>query len=681
MEKKGLLVVLGLLILILSSSVDADTNESSLQYTIANNPFHENITVDLQANLSPTPIITSISPATEENTGLIRFDIRGMNFINSSSGKEISVTLTKLDQQIMATSVNYISPTQISCNLPITGAEPGKWDVTVANGDSQFGTLKAGFEITPPGCSIRSSSIPVTENQIPFAACPPLITNITPNFSDNRNPVQIRIDGIHFQDNLNVSLLKEGQPNINATSVNRISSSQIICTLPIRNVTPGVYSVFVTNPDEQTGSLKDCLTIILPLSIFNITPNSGENYGPVFITNISGTGFISGAKINLTARGQPDICANEVTVVSPSQITCNLPITNVSAGFWNVTITNPDGNNASLTNGFQIYNPFRISEVGCSLVIDSGRNWSINLMGKWLTIKSGNLKNQTFQITWNNRTAYNIAPIQDAISYYDGTLFVGGCCCGQVPYPQVTNTTINTSLNWCSNQQFSGYQKTYYNLPKFQSIRVPYKAWILPGRSFLFKVFTSPQQYITEYYFSVVAHSVGGETYYTNPSWPDYDIATFSHWSFVHGSNAMFLLEIFQNGFTTGPILSGFKNNVSFGPISLVTPNCSTTGLLLGNSYQIIDPITKDTIIDAPSPTLPLKGKVYSIPAEHFSILGQQADIIALNSRESNTSIMFNPFIYPEGLNYSFFMNQYIEENSTNLNHWINYSSNPVIEP
>ena len=51
---------------------------------------------------------------------------------------------------IIATDVVVVSDTQITCILPITGADPGSWDVTVENADLTSNTLAGAFTITAP---------------------------------------------------------------------------------------------------------------------------------------------------------------------------------------------------------------------------------------------------------------------------------------------------------------------------------------------------------------------------------------------------------------------------------------------------------------------------------------------------------------------------------------------------
>ena len=89
-------------------------------------------------------------------------------------------------------------------------------------------------------------------------------------------------------------------------------------------------------------------------TVTSITPSSGLNTGSVSITNLSGTKFVNGATVRLTRSGYNNISATGVSVISPTKITCTLPITGKEPGQWNVVVINPDGQSGTITNGFRV---------------------------------------------------------------------------------------------------------------------------------------------------------------------------------------------------------------------------------------------------------------------------------------------------------------------------------------
>ena len=94
-------------------------------------------------------------------------------------------------------------------------------------------------------------------------------------------------------------------------------------------------------------------------TVISINPAFGINTGTVSITNMSGTGFNTTVTptVMLIMSGQTNIQATSVTVVSATQITCTFDLTGKTAGLWNVAVTNPDGQQGTLSSGFMIKNP------------------------------------------------------------------------------------------------------------------------------------------------------------------------------------------------------------------------------------------------------------------------------------------------------------------------------------
>ncbi len=94
------------------------------------------------------------------------------------------------------------------------------------------------------------------------------------------------------------------------------------------------------------------------LTVSSISPNSGMPDSSISITSLSGTGFQSGATVKLQRAGSIDITATAVSVATPSLITCQFAIpSSTSTGAWNVLVTNPDGQSATLPSGFSVTAP------------------------------------------------------------------------------------------------------------------------------------------------------------------------------------------------------------------------------------------------------------------------------------------------------------------------------------
>ena len=115
------------------------------------------------------------------------------------------------------------------------------------------------------------------------------------------------------------------------------------------------YSTTVTVIENTTVVINYQFQNSAP-AISGISPQNGYNSSTISGVQITGTGFNAGATVILTRSGETNI-SGSITSQAATAITCNLPITGRTAGTWNVVVTNPDGQSAMLTTGFQINNP------------------------------------------------------------------------------------------------------------------------------------------------------------------------------------------------------------------------------------------------------------------------------------------------------------------------------------
>lgn len=107
-----------------------------------------------------------------------------------------------------------------------------------------------------------------------------------------------------------------------------------------------------------TGSAQDIAVAIeinvAPPTVTSVTPNSGSTAGGTSITDLAGTGFISGATVTFGGSS-----ATNVTFVSATKLTCTTPAH--AAGAVNVVVTNPDTQTGTGTNAFTYVAPPTVS--------------------------------------------------------------------------------------------------------------------------------------------------------------------------------------------------------------------------------------------------------------------------------------------------------------------------------
>jgi len=135
-----------------------------------------------------------------------------------------------------------------------------------------------------------------------------------------------------------------------------------ITNKPVASITIGIPTVRTTTVSTtQTGSTSTTTTTTVSPTgkptFKKIVPDEGTAGTAVSITALTGTNFQSGATVHLM-EADTNITATNVNVQSSTTITCtfNIP-SNVTAGAWDVVITNPDGQYVNYANIFSIHVP------------------------------------------------------------------------------------------------------------------------------------------------------------------------------------------------------------------------------------------------------------------------------------------------------------------------------------
>ncbi len=257
---------------------------------------------------------------------------------------------------IPAASVVVVNRNQITGAFDLTAAPAGPRNVVVTNTDGSEGMLVNGFTIT---------------------AIAPVITGISPNAGAQGTVVSVtNLAGKGFQNNARVNLTRQGYANITADTVVVVSPARISCTFDLTGVATGSWNIVVTNPDYQAGSLANGFTVNPPTSpaITAILPTSSLQVTPVSIT-IAGSGFQNGANVTLVMSGSPVQTGSSVVVVSPNLITCQFNLVGDTPGFWDVVVTNTDGQSDSLAGGFLVKSP--LPTVTAITNITQVRGWTV----------------------------------------------------------------------------------------------------------------------------------------------------------------------------------------------------------------------------------------------------------------------------------------------------------------
>lgn len=89
------------------------------------------------------------------------------------------------------------------------------------------------------------------------------------------------------------------------------------------------------------------------LSVVSVSPVAGSATAGSLPVTLSGTGFESGATVALT-QGRTGIVVSDIAVLDSTTITCALDLSAADLGPYDVTVTNPGGQSATLAEGFTV---------------------------------------------------------------------------------------------------------------------------------------------------------------------------------------------------------------------------------------------------------------------------------------------------------------------------------------
>ncbi len=298
----------------------------------------------------PSPTVVSLSTNRGINTVTIELAVTGAKF-----DKSTFVKLTKAGEaDIFAENVKVISKTELTCTLNLNGKTAGLWNVAVIN----IGTFTKKEKPT------------ILENGFTIETPAPMVTGIEPNQGLNNTTVKVtKLTGANFRPGAAI-MLSNSRMDIGAAKVMVLSDTLITCQFNLNGAAPGTYNIKIINDDNKTGVLTDGFLVVSPVTptpvpsptpvpksttvpvIKVITPDRGFNNGAI-LTVIDGLNFNQKTAVKLTARGI-EIPGLNTKMESEMRLSCFLDLTDQPVGKYNVVITNPGGQTATLIDGFTI---------------------------------------------------------------------------------------------------------------------------------------------------------------------------------------------------------------------------------------------------------------------------------------------------------------------------------------
>jgi len=182
---------------------------------------------------------------------------------------------------------------------------------------------------------------------------PPEVTLVSPGGGPSSGGTPVTVTGKYFREGATVTF-----GSTPATAVQVQSLTQLTCIAPAGPANQPV-NVTVANLGDGSGVLTNGYFYDPPPVLYSVLPNEGPEAGNTSVT-ISGRFFDSGLTV---AFGS--VAATDIVVVNSQTVTCKTP---AGVGIVNVTLRNPDLQQATLTNAFTYYPPPDI----LSITPDSG---------------------------------------------------------------------------------------------------------------------------------------------------------------------------------------------------------------------------------------------------------------------------------------------------------------------
>jgi hypothetical protein len=254
---------------------------------------------------APAPTVTSITPNYGNSSTTVTItNLAGTGF---QPGAAV-ILMSGSYPNITATSVNYISPTQLTCTFNLAVATADVRNVVVTNTDGKSGVLNNGFTVMPP-----------------LAA--PTFLSISPATGPTAGGTGVTITGRNLIGATSVTFGSTA-----ATGITVVNETQITAITPSHAI--GAVDVAVTTPNGTATGTSAYSYGIAPM-FSSISPATGPTSGGTGIT-ITGTNLTGATAVTFGGTA-----ATGVTAVSDTSITATTP--GHAAGAVDVVITTPNG--------------------------------------------------------------------------------------------------------------------------------------------------------------------------------------------------------------------------------------------------------------------------------------------------------------------------------------------------
>ena len=171
----------------------------------------------------------------------------------------------------------------------------------------------------------------------------PTVADIAPDAGPTNGGQMLRVTGTGFQPGISVTI--DGAA---CTDVNLVDSTDLTCTTPSGGT--GIKDVALQNPDGGTVVVTGGYTYLAPPILFNVVPNLAPE-GQQIETVLQGQNLSLQATVHFESTVVP-----EADILSRSSTLIRLRVPQLS-GSVDVVVTNPDGQEARIVDGFSFIPP------------------------------------------------------------------------------------------------------------------------------------------------------------------------------------------------------------------------------------------------------------------------------------------------------------------------------------
>jgi peptidoglycan/xylan/chitin deacetylase (PgdA/CDA1 family) len=357
------------------------------------------------ADLSPS-VVTAGAPA-------FTLGVYGTNFLSGAK-----VRWNGADRV-----TTFVSATQLQASIPAADvATPGTRPVTVLNPDGGLSNA-VNFAVWGPA---------------------PTVTSLSPSYATAGSPAfTLSVSGTNFVSGAKVRW------NGSDRTTTFVSATQLRASVTAADIaTVGTASVTVANPD---GGVSNPMTFEVwapPPFVTSLNPSYATAGASAFTLGISGTDFVSGAKVRWNGADRT------TTFVSATQLQANILAADIATtGTASVTVVNPDGG-VSNTMTFEVRAP------AAAYTDDFNRSNQSPLGGNWASwdFGYGRLELYGNQVRSTDTNPYNVWSRRTSEPY--GANHYSQMKLTSTPSREVGGPAVRVQLN---GSEINGYIFTVLN--------------------------------------------------------------------------------------------------------------------------------------------------------------------------------------------------------------------------